>query len=163
MIHRQRARSPASETDWAAPAWEDELALLRLELETEFGEFPVSHTDPDGACAIANLANWLGKICGDYSLKPRAFAAATNVPGVNYGWSEGVFYVQGPLGPQYSAHDPWGDLRAQLLITGAVGSAKSRWYDKWDGCYRQPWAVEIAKGLLITRERALACAERRNR
>lgn len=150
---------------WGVPspmgqeAAERNLVQIRRALEDHYGKsWPTSHADPDGAIQLANAANAMAKETDDYSHKVRAFSALPHLKGVQAGWSEDsygdpVFHVEGPLGHQASAHDPYGELRKALFEGGTpdgVGEAP-----KWDGKHTQRQAWDIAAGLNKDRERAI--------
>lgn len=139
------------DTDSATSA-EDLLAEVRVALENEWGvKFPLSHVDPDGAVRLAEWANWSAKRTGRWDLKARAFVGAAMLPGVEAGWSDDVFYIQGPVGPQASAHDPFDEIW-DLLEELAPELNHAVFPHGWDGVHRQPWAFHIAEMLPAVRE-----------
>ncbi len=132
----------------------DALEWACAELEVDPDSLGIGVHDPDSAVAVARLVNRAAKVHGDYSHKPAAFGAAARTPGVEYGWQEWeqVFYVRGPLGPATAAHDPWGELRWELARQGVPYRS---WPEDWDGRVLQPYAVALAAGLPVRRQRAL--------
>lgn len=82
----------------------ENLAYCRQVIEKYFGaEIPVSHLDPDGACAIARACNLYAKHTGDYGPKVLAFAAASCLPGVEGGWDRALRVY--PVQIKTSNHD----------------------------------------------------------
>ncbi len=144
---------------WETP--EEVLCEVRAELEDFWGKpFPLSPVDPDGAVRLAEWANWTAKQTGDYTCKVLAFAAAAALPGVGSGWGtdeygDDVFYIQGPIGPSASAHDPYGELYMALREI-APRQADNTWSEPWDGVVRQPWAYEVALELPAMRQQTIA-------
>jgi hypothetical protein len=135
----------------------ENLAYCRQVIEEYFGaEIPVSHLDPDGACAIARACNLYAKYTGDYGPKVLAFAAASCLPGVEGGWDrDGCFRVRGPVSDRWAiAHDPYGELWSALV---ELGSPLLRAYvdEEWDGRRLQPWALQVLLGLPKTRARVM--------
>jgi hypothetical protein len=135
----------------------ENLAHCRQVIEEYFGaEIPVSHLDPDGACAIARACNWYAKHTGDYGPKVLAFAAASCLPGVEGGWDrDGCFRIRGPVSDRWAiAHDPFGDLYNALCELDSP-LRDCRIDEEWDGRRLQPWSVEVLAGLPVTRDRVV--------
>ena len=133
---------------------EYELSEVRYEMEGLWGEkFPLSHTDPDGAVRLAELANLTAKFTGDYEPKVIAFTAAAMLNGVKSGWGDdGCFFIEGPSGLPASAHDPYYQLW-EMIREHCPHINDQDWEQPWDGKNRQEWAFEIARVMPNIRKR----------
>lgn len=108
--------------------------------------------DAPDAVLLAEAINLAAKIIDDsfYDIKPEVFAAASQIPGVESGWScDGTFCLHVPGGGSVHSHDPYGEL-AELVDNATIDH-------EWSGLKRQNYAhfaleSPAARRLLIVAE-----------